>query len=481
MKQLPIFAEWLKAAVSQWETTMTVPSASIATFTLNLTSLISENEVNFVELNNNNVYMRLCKVLKLRSKEITPSVKLGYLRMLHAFLSHKAGLDWLIATDNWNDILQYSVENQTIYITRDGYNFMFELLSKFMDFNPTFCELIVKKMITCFNADQFNRNGIVRTEIDDVQIQNDLMPTLRLVTYILEKSFLSDSKSDQEKIPKVFLEKYNLETTLWNLLMIARDSEFLFNIGKPLYINCFLSIDMEKVMCKETYMPVIREFASKFFQLFNTLIDKQSSVNILKLCHLGHIYWKKLSILTPSFDGKEPILFENQLIIFQVMPILFIAFSAIKKHECEMDELTEMFCHKLFKISCERTIRCAYAYRTLLMSHCTMTAFDIGQKSIFYLMKTIQYLDRERAVIVFQALVYAMKYMSKAMIDKTQMAIDLLTYQTGFLSAMLDGLSMLIKDFKITWRESVETICITSLTLDFLNCQNLPNKVSNFI
>lgn len=482
LRSLCIFPDWLETAVTQWEKTSTIPSASICTFTLNLTSLISTNELIFVKLNLTNAFVRLIKVLNLRANTIAPSVKLGYLKMLQSFLNHRSGLDWLVARDNWTDIMQYCLENQTIYITRDGCNFMYDLLSKFVTIHPEFCDLIVKQIVN--RLDNFN-DSIRSPEIDDIKIAKEIIPTLKLITFILEKSFLSEIEHEYNTIPKIFIKNYNIEDTLWKLLIISRDGELLFNVSKPLYITIFSLIDKDKIK-NDGLCSGLKEFGRKFFKIFNTLINKRSAVNILKLCQLGHIYWTKIVEFVPTQEGKEnPIFFENQLIIFQIMPLLYVGFSTAYKVDIKKDELTEMFLHKLFKISCEQTIRCAYSYRSLLMSYDNLhenpvrdpAIFDFGQKAIYYLMKTQKHFHRDRAVIVFQALMYAMKYLSKPMTDKTAAGINLLTHQIGFLSAMFDGLSMLIKEFKITWRESVETICLTSLTLDFLSIQTLPTKV----
>lgn len=475
LKRLPIFLEWLEQAVTQWEMNSNVPSPSIATFALNLSSIISGDENNFVQLNNKNVYIRLWKVLQIRTNEVSPSIKLGYLKMLFSFMSHQSGLDWLTATDCWTDILSYCLANQTIYITREGYNFMYELLNKFATTNVMFSELIVKKIILNLEAEQFNKNVPVRSEIDDVQIQKDLTPTLKLVTHILEKCYMNN---DDRKVSNIFLNTYNLENTLQNLLMIARDQEFIFNISKPLFIIHFININIQTVsISREQALPEMKKFGVSFVKLFNSLILKGCALNILKLCYLGHGYWLRINAFVPPSESKAPILFENQIIIFQIMPLLFITFSTAHTKEIREDELTDLFVQKLFKISCEQTIRLAYSYRGLIMSSNIANVFDLGQKAIFYLMKIRQHFDRNRAVIVFQALMYAMKYLSKTLITKHHTIIDLQPFQSGFLSAMFDGLGMLIKDFKITWRESVESICLTSLTIDFLNCLNLPTKV----
>lgn len=399
-------------------------------------------------------------------------MKLGYLKMLVSFTHHKPGLDWLMSTDCWNDILSYCLENQTIYITREGYNFMYELLDKSINVNQTFCELVTKKTMFHLEADQFNKNGLVKSEINDYQIQKDLTPTLKLVTHILEQCYLSDTNHN---LSQIYLQQLNLENVLWNLLMIGRDHEFIFDISKPIYLTCFMGLKSHSYTTRESALPELKNFGRKFSNLFNTLINKQCAVEVLKLCCIGHGYWRKINSLLPPSDKKEPILFENQIIIFQIMPMIIIAFTGAGKQEIREDELTELFINKLFKISCEHTIRMAYTYRTLLLSLDMSRAYDVAQKAVFYLMRIRQHLHRDRAVIAFQALAYAMKYLSHTLIRGDR--IELRPYQTSFLSAMIEGIGQLIKDFRITWTDSVESICITSLALDFLSCVDLPTKL----
>lgn len=413
LRRLPLFSDWLSEAVLRWETTLTSPSASIATFTLNLAALISKDETNFVKLNATNIYLRLCKVLRLRTKDIAPSTKLGYLKMLTSFINHKPGLDWLMSTDCWNDILSYCLENQTIYITRDGYVFMYELLNKCIDTNITFCEMVVKKTMLHLEAEQFNKNGVIKSEIDDYQIQKELTPTLKLITYILEQSYMNRSN---KKLGNMYLNDLNIENVVWKILMIARDHEFRFDISKLIFLASFMGVSSHHYVTRDSALPHLKEFGRKFSSLFNFLIDKMCVVEVLKLCCLGHNYWTVVDALLPPSSKKEPILFENQIIIFQIMPMIIIAFSGADKQKIREDELTEMFISKLFKISCEHTIRLAYTYRTSLMTLDVNKAYDVAHKSVFYLMRVRKHLHRERAVIAFQAIAYALKYLASALI-----------------------------------------------------------------
>lgn len=457
--RLPIFTEWLEQAVGSWECSA-APSSSIATFALNLASIISVSEENFGKLNGRNVYSRLWKVL--RGGETPPSVKLGYLKMLSSFMTHTSGLEWLGATESWGEVLSYCLANQTIYITREGYNFMSELLRKYAGVNEVFCDVVVGRIVANLDAGVF---------VDDEGIKKAL-PVLRLVSHVLERFLMTDV---DRRVAGIFLGKHKLESTLWEMLIVANDPEHIFVLSKILFVAMFLDIDISKVTNKETSTPEFRKFGHRFVNLFNILVQKENVLNMLKICYLGHNYWPRIDQHLPPSEKKEPILFENQIIVFQIMPLLFIAFS--HAHDFRDDELTDMFVNKIFKISCQQTVRLAYSFRDVIELMQQSNAFDLAQKSIFYIMKVRQHFHRDRAVIVFQALMYAMKSLAKLFITKHHTIIDLQPHQVGFLSAMFDGLGMLIKDFKITWRESVESICLTSLTIDFLNCLNLPTKV----
>lgn len=145
---LPVFTEWLFKAIQYWEESSSLPTPTVTTFTAYLTSLLSKNERCFVAFNSCNLYIRLCTTLKLRTPDSLPSVKLGYIKLLASFLEHKSGVEWLIATNNWQDVLGYCLAGQTIYIVREGQNFMYNLLLKGCNQNAVFCSMIIEKVST---------------------------------------------------------------------------------------------------------------------------------------------------------------------------------------------------------------------------------------------------------------------------------------------------------------------------------------------
>lgn len=383
--------------------------------------------------------------------------------MLLSFTHHKSGVDWLTSTDYWNDVLSYCLENQTIYITREGYNFMYELLNKSIKYNNTFCDLVVKKTMSRLETDRFVNNESAKLEIDDYQLQKDLSPTLKLITYILEQLYMS---GECKTLVDMYLHEHNLENVLWNLLLIARDEEFVYDISKSIFLTSFMGVGMQAYVTRESALPELKVFGRKFMRLFQLVTERGLAVLIVRLCCLGHGYWTRVDRLLPPSDKLEPILFENQIIVFQILPVIVVAFAASgegdgHRHMHE-DELTALFVHKLFKISCEHTVRMAYAYRALLLGLGEAQACETARKAVGCLMSVRDLLHRDRAVIAFQALAYALRSLVEGRgVRKT-------AAQQRLLSALLDALGQLIRHFHITWTDSVESICITSLALELV-------------
>lgn len=281
--KLPLFSEWIFQSVSHWELTNTGPSASCAVFTLHLTSLLSKCELRFVKFNAQNVYLRLCNIIqvalrllatnskkagksqrlvfKVRKQNSTPSIKLAYIKLLSSFLEHEAGIQWLIATDNWQDALSYCLANQTVYIIREGHTFIHQLLVKAVPYNEIFCSIIVERIVSTLRDVHYQngtqilevRAGAFRCvcfkclcfKVNGEQLQTKVLPTLQLVTYILESELKSPSYSKRDyQVPALFLNGSHLEQATWNIILVCQHQELLFVLHKLMFLNYFFSLSI---------------------------------------------------------------------------------------------------------------------------------------------------------------------------------------------------------------------------------------------
>ncbi|KAK4874486.1 hypothetical protein RN001_013846 [Aquatica leii] len=465
---LPVFVQWLIKATQYWEDTGTIPSQSIISFIINLTSLLSKNEDRFNRLNVCNVYLRLCAVLKIRTSTTSATVKVSYIKLLLSFLEHKSGINWLIATNNWQDVLGYCLEGpSTTYVLREGHNFLYNLLIEASNYNLVFCNMVIEKLMSVFNELNFI-NGIV----NDESLQKKLTPTLRILSHIFVSSLQNKLGSKDYRIPKIFIKDYNLEQTVWNIIMItSHNEEFFMDLNKIMALTNFfdLAFDLktERFQCNR-----LKKMVAEIYKLIGMNISKGFVLNVCHLCHLLQYYWKLMEFQLPNVDfGSEEvqILFESQILVFQVLPFPMISYkecSVQSSHLCE-DEFRDHFMAKVFKTLCEHTVRLGYNYRSLLISE-KVNLFDAALQATAYIMKTRQYYHRDTAVIVFQYSMYTLNDIILATKAKPEMR-DVFTKYTSYFVAMFDVISTFIKEFDITWRESVETISVMNVAVDYVS------------
>lgn len=117
-----------------------------------------------------------------------------------------------------------------------------------------------------------------------------------------------------------------------------------------------------------------------------------------------------------------------------------------------------------------------YNWRAVLVAEKEKNLFDIAQKSIIYIMMTRKYYNRDRAVTVFTLVLYTLKDIVNIIKAKPFKA-EIFNKQVGFMTSMIDGLATFISDFDISWRESVESICVLQVSLDFIGLSCWPSKV----
>lgn len=201
----------------------------------------------------------------------------------------------------------------------------------------------------------------------------------------------------------------------------------------------------------------------------NFSITRRCSRNILMMAELNQMLWYTLG------SRARMIKFEDQLIILHVIPILYV----IKSRKPGETECLDNYIMKLFNISCEHTTRLCYAFRDLLMTM-DQNVSELACLSIQGVLAMKNTLHRDRAVIIFQALVYTLKEFAPDgcffAVPVTQTHSDLLN-SPNLLSAILNGLYSLIKNYHITWKECIESTTMVNFMLALLGNPNLPPRV----
>lgn len=464
------------------------------------------------------------------SKQFTPSIKLGYIRVLRSISGISFGLSYIrLHPEAWRYPIKLCTSDHTIYVIREAHDLIFELLYNYsvkakdeqlvleileeiiqpiqkntfneseaigncnenMDIYPA--EVNLKDKCNANNT-VTNNHKTIMINVDDNGTQSKVSPTLDLLSYIFEQSLTVTNGTTN--ISSLCHEKYKLEILIWKLVEMTQNHIFVGKILKTL-----TTLNFARLICEQMDQTIIKpekfnHFGLNFFNTMKFCVNRNELLNFLQLAQLNHILWKKIASHVPKKIkiDDEYVSFENQLITFHLLPVLFTL-------HCKKFYESEIFDHylmKLFEINSQHTLRICYAFRDTLMDSTScdkktvdLTKFaDLAYKSINGILSMEKILDREQAILVFQAMMYALK----TFIDQTMMKIesdsttlpnqsmssnnsDFVVLVPNVLYSMLIGLRSLIERYNITWKESLETICLVNMVGCILKNSNLTEKV----
>lgn len=61
-----------------------------------------------------------------------------------------------MATNSWTDVLNYCLAaNTTVYVMKESYNFMYNLLESKVHFDEAFCNVVVKRILQPLKVSAF--------------------------------------------------------------------------------------------------------------------------------------------------------------------------------------------------------------------------------------------------------------------------------------------------------------------------------------
>lgn len=480
--QLPLLTEWIEKGISNWEKSRALPSNAVQSFVLNLTALLSTNEIQFIKLDLLDVYHKIFNVFKISNHETTTSsVKFGYVKLLTSFLEHESGLKWIFKSERWKDMLHFTTNEYTIYVTRESQKFFLKLFTNCESSNEQYqynCSLVLKEIVAPIQNVSFTQQitgQVVTLEIRDEEIQEMLFPILALLSTIIDSTFRGIGNIPQRKfISKLLMKQTDLDKSITSLFSLTCSHKCYVQLSNTLMQIYFAEINA--LNKDQITMELVKEFFAKVFAMVICIAKKHGISAYLNGVALAQIYFTKLfanDMIDQTLVVKK-CGYQNQLIVIQIMPIMYLL-GKLNKGHCDKfdkwDDISEMYISKIMKISCQDTIRLCYSLRSIFEQE-GPGLFNIAIEGIRIIMEHRKDFDRERIVLVFQSLMCALTEIIGYLNENT-----LPSYYTndsnGILTHILDALGKLVTDFEITWRESVETIRLQTLCVDLLKCTTL--------
>ncbi|KYN28360.1 PREDICTED: uncharacterized protein LOC108770504 [Trachymyrmex cornetzi] len=477
-----VFQEWISKALTIWETGQKA-SHPVITFTLKLVGIISRHELRYHYWHCQDVYNRLYKILQLHREDLPASIKMAYTIMLSDLIVHRSGRQWVIQSGVWEDVVKYAHWNQTMYVTRESQKFLWTLLLHEHK-NIEACKEIILTVAAPLMSNILD--GQMHQALETYLEQNKLLcSTLNLLTNILENTLFA---SLDNSIPELIERLVDLEMRVKALFEACISTRFLQHVHKLLLLSLFLKL---KQGIKEHTTVIETEAWHKFCYgmcyIFMMLLSKKDIIELVKNNKFSMTYWKKLLALH-EFVLPEQHKFEHQAIAIMIIPLCV----CIKKNHLNHD-LFDMFINKIFDVTCVPVQRLLYNMRDIIRKS-DLPMEQICKVSIDLLLEISDIMDRDVAVITFQALSHVLKsYMPdiwgcgqarnctsdvnstspsehpRKLLYKSILDGDPIVDSPILLASLLDGLAVMTEKFKLKWQECVETICMLSLAQEILN------------
>ena len=472
--------DWIEKIIDTFDSNE-LPTQQVANFTLKILSMICSNEWQFAAIKEKNLLEKIQVGIEKHHQLQKPSIKLSHVQLLHSISQHSIGLHWLKQTKSWKISINYYQTSNTVFIIRETGNFLFDILTKFAELmkDENLCMEIVEAIMAPLV--EF-RSKLHETEliIDDEELSKVMIPCINIVNHILTLCIESNKRS---RMAYFILLKFRYENTIWIVLdRVITNIDFVTNLMRGLNISNFArlsSVDIPPTDTNAKDLP-LDDHTAHFYNMMMANITPQRFKNVNMICEMYHQLWYKLGDRSP----KEVIL-ENhdlklgdQVIMIQTLPLIQIIKS---RYKADTEYLNDL-CTRLFNMSCEHTVRLLYQYRDGLANEKFEFIAELATNSVQRFSSLKKFLSRERATLAFQILIYVLKgYVdepdhgcSNQKISNTQLVMQ----APNLLSALLNGLNEMIKNYNFVWNECIESTTIVSLLLVLLDNPNLSARVS---
>ncbi|KAI8129654.1 hypothetical protein FF38_13103 [Lucilia cuprina] len=488
--QAPFAMDWVDKCITLLNEDFTKVNPKVTSFMLNFCSLLMQNEWILITLKERNIMDRALVIIEGNRHRFSPSIKLGFIRLLAAVSRYSLGLAYIRLKQCWHFLIELCNRDHTMYVVREARQLLYELLYKFSVKAKD--EKVVLEMLSEIIEpikENVYKEGSdkIMINVDDTELQHRLSSSLDLLSYIFEQTLESEEKTNITHLCRNY---HNLELTIWKLIEMTQNRFFLYKILHTLASFNYAVLVQDQWDKGQIAPEKFTRFGLNFFNSMKFCVQRSEILNLIKLAELNHMLWKKLGKRAPPeiWIETELVKFENQLITFHLLPVLVI----LRSRERE-EELFDNYLMKIFEVSCEHTLRICYSFRDIILpSEGTSLAAiaDLAYKSIHGILSMQNILEREPAVMVFQAIIYALKEfiantntyeknncpMEGRVVPswcKIWMGAEFIVAIPNVLYACLIGLQSLIKRYRISWKESIESTCVVNTVAVILENPNL--------
>ncbi|XP_028162618.1 uncharacterized protein LOC114354432 [Ostrinia furnacalis] len=445
-------------------------------------AIVSRKEQHFNKILEKNGDKLLETFNKIDLDTMNPSLKVAYLEIAIAIVSHNSGVSWILKSELWKKLLTLYQKPSTIFVLRLVYKFVSEFLWKLdeLDDEPNLTIILGHIAKPILEVNYIDTQNVTCEEEDEYCKKFE--PVLQMFLSALLSKI--DRVHQKNKIMSILMNEINFQTHLHFLLERIRNENVSMLIIRLIFAWVLL-----RVFQKKPYLPGVVykfedfiELQALYFNMIHYLIQKRNVMQVVDCCNNCNSMVRTVfnTLAMNKLDDERENKLQYQMLFIYLVPLL-VYINKTAKGNCKgsmtndrINEYISTFVH----MSCEHTSRAAYALRDLILEQDVMNiTFESVKRLTFFK----DQLNDQQANTLFQALFYVLREydptddygeIQTENLEDSEQKVLVMTY-------VMDTVLSLVKRYNIKWHASLEVACLNVIVHNILTRR--PNLTCKFV
>lgn len=445
---------------------------NIICFTANLMSFLIRNEECFIKLNFANIIEDFVEIMRrIPEPDEYYEIKVSYINLIASFLQHNSGLQWLMVTNYWFDVITMASQGSlNVEMTKNSITFILNLLEESSKQNAVFCKTAIKMIVTPLTDISVSSS----TDKDVSVIETKAMKyTLNLLNNILEALLERSCITRNFTVFDIFVDNFDLEKKLNDIIALVTHEDTFIMLN--LILNAVLyGLQAREFVSANGITENISNLSSRISDIMIKVVNRCQQYHklflILEKSYLfgRYTYEKMHGGMSRHNMAKNYAadIFQHQLILFLLWPITETTLSM----NSESDEMRQDLYSKVIKSIHALSFRALKEIRKAIHSF----TMEDSVKALEYLQRCSQFFLHNVANMTTQILICRFDDIMSELDDFQGINY----WPQDFIGMFIETLVLMISKFDLSWKDSVETVYVTDLAMRILNQPFWTAKVS---
>ncbi|CAH0750609.1 unnamed protein product [Diatraea saccharalis] len=472
LKTMPLFTDLIVQAFTNIENY----HISVKVFLARMLAVALQSEINFAKI----ICKRGDKLAEffsaIDSPVMNPSLRVAYMEIAMALVSHVSGTNWILETGFWKKILGFKTNSVTIFVVRFMYKFASDFLWKLNDLGDEFHISMVLEFIwkPIEDFDLLNMVCCTMDESRENEICNTVEPILQILLSMLNRK---ERFNKPNLIMSMLLREHGVLNKLYILFEKMRGDHILLTISKLIMYLSILRVFQTKpsgpdvVYTGEDFIEV----KVLFFNMTQAFLQRHNVIAALDNSYMSYLAWSTFCRdlrLEGQHNGRiiDP---DYQMLLICLVPLyVYISYDTRERKVLE-DERIEEYISLLLNKTCEHTARLGYAMRGCMIelnqSGSETNILSLITHTVKKLTCLHGHMYDDQANFIFQVLFFVLRDYAQENRDSQSMEnLETTEQRVVIMTYVMDTILCLIKNHNINWHETLEVICLNTVVHDML-------------